>query len=119
VRDEYFPDFLRGYFDGDGNIVFGNFKRADCSSPQRVFSVRFTSGSRLLLEGIRAKLSKTLGVNGSLFWSSGWRLNYSAFASKKLFDFMYNGGNVVSLIYLERKYKIFQDAFAIRASLRP
>jgi len=119
VPDKYFPDFLRGYFDGDGNVVFGRFKRSDCSSLRQVFSVRFTSGSELLLQNIHAKLSDMLEINGSLFWSKGWRLNYAGVASRKLFDFIYRGDAVEQLIYLERKYKIFQDAIASNIALRP
>jgi intein/homing endonuclease len=119
VPDAYFPDFLRGYFDGDGNVVFGRFKRSDCNTSRWIFSVRFTSGSRLFLEGVRDKLWDVLGVSGSLFWSSGWRLNYAGIASRKLFYFMYRGGNIERLIYLERKYKIFQDAIASKIALRP
>jgi hypothetical protein len=119
MPDEYLGDFLRGYFDGDGNIAFGYFKKTGRDYLCRAFSARFTSGSYQLLKEIKDKLEER-GLRGSLFFSSGgWRLNYGAHASIKLFMLMYNNGTVADLIYLERKYKIFKDALASQPSLRP
>ena len=112
VPDKYFPDFLRGYFDGDGNVFFGYFRKADRKSLSRAFLTRFTSGSRLFLVDIQKKLS-TISITGSLFAHNGaWLLSYSGHASEKLFQLMYRNGNVSGLIYLERKYRIFKDALA-------
>ena len=119
IPDEYLGDFLRGYFDGDGNVVFGYFKKSDRDYLCRAFSARFTSGSYLFLKEIKEKLEEH-GLKGSLFFSGGgWRLNYGTHASIKLFRLIYHNDIVADLIYLERKYKIFKDALASKPSLRP
>jgi len=66
--------------------------------------------SNLLLEDIRDALIDIIG-NGSVYFSGGgWRLSYGSHASQKLFQYMYHDDNLTGLIYLERKYKIFQRA---------
>lgn len=112
IPDQYFPDFLRGYFDGDGNVIFGYFKKSDRKSLSKAFLTRFTSGSRLFLVDIQERLLK-FSISGSLYPHSGaWQLSYSSRASEKLFRLMYRNDNVSGLIYLERKYRIFEDALA-------
>jgi hypothetical protein len=114
VPEDYFGDFLRGYFDGDGNVVYGYWKRADRKTRSRTLSARFTSGSKGLLDDIKNRLTATAGLSGSLYFSgSAWRLNYGPKDSRKIFTIMYPA-NVGGLIYLERKYKIFQSALHMR-----
>ncbi len=111
IPDKYFRHFLRGYFDGDGNVIFSFFKKAGRKNLSRAFLTRFTSGSKDLLVGIQNKLSALLGVRGSLsFYSGAWRLSYSANDSKKLSNFMYENVGRGGLIYLPRKHKIFLKA---------
>jgi len=110
VPQEYLCDFLRGYLDGDGNVMFGYYRKPGRNYLSKCFATRFTSGSRLLLEDLKGALSRIVG-NGSLYFSGrGWRLSYGSDASKKLCQFMYHSGKLDGLIYLERKYKIFQRA---------
>ena len=52
IPNEYFSDFLRGYFDGDGCISFGIYDRKDRRSKNYLFNSRFTSGSRKFLEDL-------------------------------------------------------------------
>src|SRR5207245_478664 len=110
VPDEYFGDFLRGYLDGDGNVVFKYYRKPGRSYYSKVFATRFTSGSHFLLKEIQDKL-KGIGVSGSLYFAGGaWRLSYGSNDSRKLWQFMYHDGEVKDLIYLERKYRIFEKA---------
>lgn len=110
VPREYLCDFLRGYLDGDGNVMFGYYRKLGRDYLSKYFAARFTSGSRLLLEDIKDALFDIIG-NASLYLSGrGWRLSYGSNASKKLYQFMYHDGDLDGLIYLERKYKIFQRA---------
>jgi intein-encoded DNA endonuclease-like protein len=111
VPSKYFSDFVRGYFDGDGNVVSGYFKKADRKNKSYTLATRFASGSKLILNHLRDNLSKLLGTTGSIHCKDNtWRLNYSINDSKKLFRFMYDDGKVNGLIYLERKYKIYKNA---------
>lgn len=111
VPDVYLGAFLRGYFDGDGNVVFGYFRKAMRNKKTRLCAIRFTSGSKDFLEQLKIRLGMLLGISGSFFYSGrGWRLNYGLFDSKKLFDLMY-GKKRQRLIYLQRKYRILVRAF--------
>jgi len=110
IPAKHFFDFLRGYFDGDGNVMFGYYKKPGRNYSSKYFATRFTSGSNLFLEDIKSVLAD-MDINGSLYYSSGgWRLSYGAHATKQLFSSMYHDNHVNDLIYLERKYKIFQRA---------
>ena len=111
VPNKYFSDFVRGYFDGDGNVVSGYFKKADRKNKSYALATRFTSGSKLILNNLKDNLSRLLGTTGSLHCKdNACRLNYSINDSKRLFRFMYNGGKMSGLIHLERKYKIYKNA---------
>lgn len=111
VPNKYLPHFIRGYFDGDGNILAGYFKKSDRKNKSFVLSVRFTSGSRKILISLMKRLHAIIDTKGSLFFAGrAWRLSYSINDSKKLFHFIYNNNKTENLIFLERKYKIFQNA---------
>jgi len=111
VPRKYFSHFVRGYFDGDGNVTFGFFKKSDRKSKSPILSTRFVSGSKLILEKLKYKLKTLLYLHGSLYYSgNAWRLSYSTNDSKKIFKFMYENDNIKNLIYLERKYNIYKKA---------
>lgn len=107
---KYLSDFVRGYFDGDGSVLFSYFKRIGRIKKSPVLLTRFTSGSENFLISMQVLFSKILSVRGSLSWSGGaWCLCYSTNDSKKLFSFMY-GEDTKNLIYLKRKYRIYSRA---------
>lgn len=112
VPDKYFSHFIRGYFDGDGCITFGFFKKSDRKSKSPVLLTRFISGSDLILKNLKSKLEALIKINGSLYCrkDKSWQLSYSTNNSKIIFDFMYNNDNVKNLIYLKRKYNIYKKA---------
>lgn len=107
----YLPDFIRGYFDGDGCVHIGRYGQNDRPKSSWVFSTRFTSGSRNFLEGLRRSLSDTLS-GGSMYKKiRGFDLAFSKNDSLALFEFMYNNNG--SALFLKRKYNAFQKAFKI------
>jgi len=111
IPDVYFGDFLRGYFDGDGNVVFSYYRKAKRPYLSKSFATRFTSGSRTLLMDLKNRIVSLLDADGSFYFAGGaWRLSYSHHSSEKLFQSMYHEGDVADLIYLVRKYKIFLEA---------
>ena len=111
VPEKYFKHFVWGYFDGDGNVVSGFFRSRDRKNPRRVLLTRFTSGSEAFMKNMMGKLSRMGGTRGSiLYYGDAWRLSYSHVDSRKLYDFMYTERHPHNLIYLPRKYKIFQNA---------
>ena len=120
VPSVFLGDFTRGYFDGDGHVWAGTVNKFNRRHSSHVLMTGFTSGSEKLLSSLRGVLEVKAGlVGGSLCFSSGaFRLQYATANSLRLYDFMYQRGDVSHLIYLERKYKIFQDAKASK-EMRP
>ncbi len=108
VPDTYFHDFVRGYFDGDGNVYSNEYRRRDRGSKQRTLLTGFTCGSRDFLRSLHERLKKLDIVSGgSLFYRGGYsRLHFSVRDSCKLYAFMYN---TLSDLYLARKKSIFED----------
>jgi hypothetical protein len=112
IPDKYFQHFTRGYFDGDGNVLFGYFKKSDRKSRSPILLTRFTSGSKSILKSLKIKLKDLIKVNGSLYCKKddSSQLSYSTNDSKKIFNFIYNDGKIKKLIYLKRKYNIYLKA---------
>ncbi len=108
IPAEYLNHFVRGYFDGDGNVSFGKYLRKDTGLKRYVFTSRFTSGSRLFLEALLTRLQNV--VKGGYIYNKerGYELVFAGRDSLALFDFMYN--NVQSRLWLSRKKKIFEVA---------
>ncbi|MBU2523694.1 hypothetical protein KKG71_00680 [Patescibacteria group bacterium] len=109
----YLRDFVRGYFDGDGNVLFKNYFRKDRNRYKYYFATKFICGSDKFLQDLRIKLTRHAGMGkGSLYQGDRSHvLSYALNDTKKLFWFMYN--NVSNSLYLERKYGIFSHAINI------
>lgn len=114
IPREYFGDFVRGYFDGDGNVWVGtiNKKRA---TPTKVMQVSFTSASLGYLKELLIAL-KEVGIKGGSFYtpnSSNYsRLTLSSKDALKLREIMYNGRHK---LYLKRKKTVFDSFVKTRA----
>ncbi len=111
IPDKYFPDFVRGYFDGDGCVYFKENWAKDRDKPRWVFQVRFTSGSKDFLRSLWQLLKATEVCKGGYLYnkSRGFELVFSHHDGLDLSKFMYY--NISSDLYLERKYSIFQKVF--------
>lgn len=110
VPVKYFSNFLRGYFDGDGNVIFGYFRKSDRKSVSPVLLTRLSSGSKGFLLALQKRLRRLIHTTGSLqHWSGAWYLQYSTNDSKKVSKLMY-GSNPSGLIFLKRKYTIYLKA---------
>ena len=108
VPKKYLSDFVRGYFDGDGNVWVGYMHKRRETQTLSVL-VGFTSGSKGFLLKLQSVLSEAVSVKGSISKRKGkecWCLRYATQDSLKLFDFMYNG--TVPQLFLERKRKVFE-----------
>jgi intein-encoded DNA endonuclease-like protein len=108
VPQSYIPDFLRGYFDGDGNVWVGymNKKRAN---PNLVLQVAFTSGSQGFLNDLWNVTKKQGIVGGTLYTSKKRRfsrLSISTNDALKLSEIMYNRQ---PKLYLNRKRLRFEQ----------
>lgn len=115
INKESFFHFVRGYFDGDGNIWFGVVHKKRKINHKNIL-LAFTSASFDFLNFLSLSLNKILGVRGSLFKgkTNYYRLQYSKKDALKIYFFMYNSN--VPFICLNRKKKAFEKAIN---SLRP
>ncbi len=101
IPQKYFPDYLRGYFDGDGGVWVGvrNNKRKNS-----VIATCFTSGSLEFLKSLKNILYKKGVFGGSLVKKErGFDLKYSINDSLILYKIMYN--NKTSLLLTRKKDK--------------
>ena len=63
VPEEYFIDFLRGYFDGDGSSL-SYFDRVFQKSYR--FYISFTSASPMFVDWLRGRISDVLKISGAI-----------------------------------------------------
>lgn len=95
VPKEYLPDFIRGYFDGDGCIMRLKNNRVNSA---------FTSGSRKFLESLLEILKEEAGVIGGSFDDSCCSLKFGKKDTFKIGEYMYANN---SDFYLKRKKEKF------------
>jgi intein-encoded DNA endonuclease-like protein len=111
VPKKYFGDFVRGYFDGDGNVCFARFKRLDRKHGHiQYIRVLFTSCSKMFLKGIALRLKKESGIDGFILRArASYYLLYCYKNEdiKKIFKLFY-GRNPP--LYLNRKFVYFKRA---------
>ena len=86
IPDEFIPDFVRGYFDGDGSVWYVKRNRINSN---------FSSGSRIFLESLLKILREKAGiVGGSIsFCNKTQTCYYLTFGTKdsaKLGKYMYS-----------------------------
>ena len=105
VPDQYFPHFLRGYFDGDGCINL--YVKPGQTTPR--LTLIFTSGSTDFLEEIAKKVGKLLSINPpSIYRSMGaHNLECKGIRALKIFDYMYT--DLDDAPYMRRKYLKYCD----------
>ena len=108
VPADFLSHFIRGYFDGDGSVFLGRYWRKDRNKWKHVFQVKFTSGSKQFLEGLRGSLGNR--VKGGYLGEKkgGYELAFAQKDGLVLFEFMYNNARAGS--FLERKHNVFLKA---------
>ena len=113
IPKKFTRHFIRGYFDGDGNVWSGIINRSR-KNPTKVLQVAFTSSSKQFLEALLTLL-KIEGINGgSLFKvnkKNCSRLMFSTLDALKLYEIMYN---VRDELYLARKKLVFEKFIKMR-----
>ncbi len=108
IPKKYFSQFVRGYFDGDGNVWVGLINK-ERKTPHAVIQTVFTSCSKNFLDSLKNKLegSNVLRGNVRKGKENYYRLTYSILNSLKLYDFMYNSLGT-SKLFLQRKKDVFE-----------
>lgn len=116
IPDKYLRHFVRGYFDGDGCVSYGFYKRKNRKSKTFALMVRFSSGTKGFLKDIsrRIALVTDLGLGYLSKNGKNFNLTYNKNKSVRLFRYMYY--NVSKEQYLKRKYNKFQEAFRFLGS---
>lgn len=119
VPDEFFRDFLRGLFDGDGSFYSYFDKRWRSSF---MFYLSFISASKAHLEWLRSSLQRMFGVHGhgiNIPYGNVFQLKYAKGEAEKLLTAMYHSPTIACL---ERKRKKVYIALSVdqknRASAR-
>ncbi len=111
-----FPYFVKGYFDGDGNIWQGKVHKERRTS-HTVLQLAFTSASSEFLYQLKNKLTSLLKTTGCLVTSksgSYFRLQFSTGDALKIYDFMYNT-STVSLCLKRKKVQFDRYIANMRA----
>jgi len=99
IPKKYFPDLIRGLFDGDGTFYSYWDKRWTKSFG---FKLSFASASLDFIEWLKEQLTELYGVKGYIHKGKGvFSLEYVKGDSKSLFRIMYHRQN---MLYLKRKY---------------
>ena len=114
IPKEYINDFVRGYFDGDGNVWVGRIHKDRIKSMLAIRTV-LTSCSKEFLYALKMTLERVGIKNGVLSKGKGnyYRLTYSITGSLKLYDFMYN--KLTSDLFLKRKKDVFENYIKMRS----
>jgi len=106
IPEKYLPDFLRGYFDGDGSVFLQSYKATKNGKIYTELRCNFTSGSRKFMDQLNDLLQTKIGlpkrVLGVFDDGHSLKLGYSTKATKKLLAYMYYPGFPIGL---QRKAK--------------
>ena len=107
VPEKYFPDFVRGYFDGDGCVSLYRTKGITKKLIIRKLSVIFTSGSMRFLEDLLMNLAKYLDLRQKKVYTSRrcYQLRFATHDSLTILYFMYKGSPYQ--LFLKRKFAIY------------
>mgnify|MGYP001795332478 FL=1 len=114
IPNNCFNDFVRGYFDGDGNVWTG-YVHKERETKLLAIQTVFTSCSEKFLNSLKFKLDAFDINKGVLSKGRGnyYRLTYSINNSLKLYDFMYNSLGT-SRLFLKRKKGVFEKYIKMR-----
>ncbi len=110
VPNQYFPDFLRGYFDGDGT----SYSFYDSIFPKSYrFYIGFTTASPKFVHWLRKKIKDLVHVKGHIFNypnNNYFQLKYSKREAVAICQYMYKKN---SIYFLKRKYLKIQNSIRI------
>jgi len=113
IPKEYFGDFVRGYFDGDGCVYFKHLQYADRKNIRPILMTLFTSGCRPFLQSLWDALKMHGVYGGSLKKKAhGFELVFSHRDSLALHRAMYHTVEV-SKMFLPRKRNKLEQAIKV------
>lgn len=108
IPKSYFRHFVRGYFDGDGCVDFGFYRKR--GKKKATLMTKFYSSNKTFLQDLWQILKRYAQVKGGSLYKRERKfdLSLSVRDSFRLYNFMYKG--VKKNQFLERKYNEFQQA---------
>ena len=93
VPKKFLPDFIRGYFDGDGSVFFVRYIRTKDKRLTKELRTNFTSGSQQFLDDLMEILHDEIGLPlkklGIYNNGSSLKLGYGMKDSDTLLRYMY------------------------------
>lgn len=95
VPKEFLPDFIRGYFDGDGSAMRVKGSR---------FNTAFTSGSKQFIVKLWKILREEAGVTGGSYDISSMSLRFGKRDSLKIGSYMYKDNPELFLLRKREKF---------------
>ncbi len=111
---KYFGDFVRGYFDGDGNVWAGTIHKQRKTTTETI-QVMFTSCSQLFLTDLKTALQDA-GIKGGGMYipkkGNFARIIFSSNDALKIYQIMYNRRHK---LFLKRKKVVFEQFIKLRA----
>ena len=113
IPHRYIRDFIRGYFDGDGNVWTGQ-RNMKMKQTNIIMQASFTSASHDFLSHFQTLLKQQGIKGGSLFRLKNKncsRLTLSTLDALKLYKIMYNEPHK---LYLARKKLVFEKFVKMR-----
>ena len=107
IQHEYLPDFIRGYFDGDGSIIVEDVK----SRPHNRLKVIFTSGSKDFLLSLSDHLKHCCVGGGARVCNShrSYQLLYRSIDALNVLKLIYSTIDQNGSLYLDRKYRKYKQ----------
>lgn len=114
VPDEFFPDFVRGYLDGDGSVLV--YKHPESKHLQ--LKIRFYSGSQEFIFWLHSRLKKLAKIDAGTIQERirAWWLIYSKRDSLKLINYIYYCDNLPQLF---RKSNIALQLLSVNNDFNP
>jgi len=107
IPKKYVSDFIRGYFDGDGNVWVGYVHKERKTSTVAI-QVAFTSASKNFLISLKDLLHMQGLMGGSIYTHKIRNFSRLAFVNKdalKIYKIMYNRKTP---LFLNRKKEVFE-----------
>jgi len=86
IPREYLPDFIRGFFDGDGSVTYGHYG----NYPDRLI-IDMISYSKGFLQKLGNELKDAIGIIPKIYkHGNNFTLRYGCKESVSLYRYMYN-----------------------------
>ena len=98
VPEEYLPDFIRGYFDGDGSVMLLKNNRLNSA---------FTSGSKDFLDSLLQILRDKAGVEGGSYDPHSKSIRFGKRDTIRIGKYIYNDNPSLYLLRKRDKFDLF------------